>query len=357
MNHYIALWRNLCKRGSDFHQIHPFEVLRRAHACTPPLALAKTRASFLAKVLLTGPALLAAQLCDHWLLHPASSWLGQLEEDFRHVSQYVPELATLAAGTAAVPLLVATTCEDGKWWLRKIQQAERLLSRDLDRWRQSQPERDPAALAAAIPGPFVLRQPAPDHSTLDYQCHLCPKGFRLRKHLHVHLSRTHGWLSPSRHYALSEVCQSCLKFFGTLRQTQQHLKTSSTCLRRSMWLYPPSSKAEIAIVEAPARLKAKRLRTGQWKTFEGLPPPRCAPTILGPRLPTAQERQMPSLPTEDDLLIELKRSYVPDSSTVDWIEGYIAGRSTEGPRTTAVRFWQQRPQPTFHPLAVNLDAP
>ena len=355
--HFVALWRNLCKRGSDFHHIHPFEVLRRARACTPPLALAKARASFLAKILQTGPVTLAAQLCDHWLLHPASSWLGQLEEDFRHVSQYVPELVTLAVGTAAVPLLVAATCEDGKWWLRKIQQAERLLTKDLDRWRQPRPEPDPAAPVDAVPGPFDPRLPPPVPPTLAYQCHLCAKGFRLRKHLHVHLSRTHGWLSPSRHYALSEVCQSCLKLFDTVRQTQQHLKTSSVCLRRSMWLYPPLSKAEIAIVEAPVRLKAKGLRTGQWKTFEGLPPPRRAPTIVGPRFPTAQERQLPMLPTEDDLLIELKRPYTPDSSTVDWIEGYIAGRSTEGPRTTAVRFWQQRPQPTFHPFAVNLDAP
>ena len=56
--HYVALWRNLCRRVDKDTQLHPYEVLCQAAAPTPPLALAKARASFLIKLVQDGPELL-----------------------------------------------------------------------------------------------------------------------------------------------------------------------------------------------------------------------------------------------------------------------------------------------------------
>ena len=105
---YLALWRSLFHRRSAETQVHSFQVLRQAHASSPPLSLARARAGFLLRLHKSGPFDLLALLWDHWSLHPASSWFSQLVADMRHVSLYAPDIKNLlSAGDTVAALLDA----------------------------------------------------------------------------------------------------------------------------------------------------------------------------------------------------------------------------------------------------------
>ena len=96
--HYVALWRALFTREQRDKQTHAYRVLHAARAPSPPLAIAKSRASFLRKLSGEGPTLLTRLLYDHWALHPRSSWLGQIHEDVQQVCLYLPNLASIFSG-------------------------------------------------------------------------------------------------------------------------------------------------------------------------------------------------------------------------------------------------------------------
>ena len=53
--HYIALWRALFTRERRDRQAHAYRVPHAAEASSPPLAIAKSRASFLKKLSAAGP--------------------------------------------------------------------------------------------------------------------------------------------------------------------------------------------------------------------------------------------------------------------------------------------------------------
>ena len=133
-------------------------------------------------------------------------------------------------------------------------------------------------------------------------CKHCAKAFVLRKHLHLHLAKTHGFLSPARHFAISDTCTACGKFFGSVAQVQQHLKQQHRCLRRCCALHAPLTKAQIAALEAPAKKSAKTVKAGAWRSYVGGPPPSLAPLTAGPLLPTAAERSQ-GLPAGEAVLL------------------------------------------------------
>ncbi|CAE7837830.1 tyrP-A [Symbiodinium sp. CCMP2592] len=324
--HYICLWRNLSRRIAADHQDHPYIVLSRAEAGAPPLALAKARATFLAKVFTKGPAPLAAFLVDHFLLHPSSSWLDQLRADVDFVALYLPSVRAVLPTQREVGCLVEAAQDDPHWWVRTIRKVEKLYLQELQRWQESQAHDSPPEHAAS----HVTPAEAP------FICGTCSKSFVLRKHLHVHLARAHGFLSPSRHYALTEACTACGKFYGSISKVQQHLKCSHKCLKRCSMLHPPLTKCQIARLEAPAEKIAKSIKAGTWRAFVGSAPPAPAHTIAGPLLPTAAERLCGLAPDEDALLSDLGRHYVPTPAITDWIDEYIAGKSVEGLGRT---FW------------------
>ncbi|CAE7570946.1 tyrP-A [Symbiodinium necroappetens] len=329
--HYLALWRALFHRRAAGPQVHSFRVLHEAHAASPPLALAKARAGFLKRVFANGPRELLALLWDHWCLHPSSSWLAQLRDDITHVAQYVPSVLDLLATSDPVRSLLEAYDSDYFWWSRQVRTAEKAFFDDLSVWYN---ERRLGAVhdhsASGTPSSQAIA------------CYLCSAAFPLRKHLHVHLARSHQVYAPARHFAISNVCTACLKFFPDVRQVQQHLKYSTTCLKRCLYLHAPLTYAQIRGLEAPRSKREAKVAHGNWKEFTGIPRGSRAPQAYGPLLPTSEERFATPADDEDPLSC-LSRGFVPSPAHVVWITDHIASRSQEGRRQTAHRFWSKRP--------------
>ena len=328
--HYVALWRSLFHRRSPSTQLHSFRVLHDVHAPSPPLALARARAGFLRRVVVHGPRALLHLMWNHWKLHPASSWLKQVQSDIGHISQYVPSVQNVLGHGDAVASLLEACHSDPMWWTLQVRAAERAFYADLVVWNN---EKRLGADSAAFPSPSA---------PCSYSCYLCEAQFPLRKHLYAHLARTHLVFSPTRHYALHNVCTACLKVFPGVIQVQQHLKHSSNCLSRCVFFPPPLTYEQFKTLEEPARVQTAKIARGEWRAFRGLARTTRAQQSFGPRLPTAAERT-PAAVSDSDPLTSLSKGFVPDASHVIWISEYIEGRSKEGQRQNSHRFWDRRP--------------
>ena len=323
---YISLWRHICRRTSAEHQVHPYQVLHAAKAVAPTLALAHARAAFLSKLFRKGPKVLLTLLHDHWRAHPASSWLQQLLGDVHNVAQYRSTLGQVLPAGAEVESLLEATAEEPNWWLKQVQHAEKQFLADLDKWASTSRPREVA--------------PTTGHG--DFGCWKCEASFPLRKHLHVHLARAHQLFSPARHFAHTPACIACLKWYGTVKLCQQHLKSSRSCLARAVLLVPPMDYAQILSVEEPETKAFRRLQKGQWHGFTARPPPGKAQVTCGPRFPTAEER-LAGLDEEDVCLADFERLFRPSPRDLEWISSHISNASREGPRVHTKRFWQCRP--------------
>ena len=329
---FVALWRSLFKRTSETRTEHFYTVLRVAQAPSPPLALAHSRASFLAKITRSGPGLLARLLFDHWATSPSRSWLEQLRSDVHQVCLYLPHLRTLLPAGREVPAILDSLLEDPVWWLGQVKQAIRRFAKDLEVWHRRKQE------GTVEPQPDVqVERP--------FVCGYCKERFVLRKHLGVHLARTHAVLAPARHFAPVPYCLACHRHYGKTCRVQQHLKSSDKCLLRMVHLIRPLSSDEIKEVEMPDTLARKRQRAGLWKEYEV---PTARPLVFGPRIPTWTERCPPSDADEGSVLVsELVSSFRPTPTDVAWIEDHLGQRSCEGPRPTASSFWDNRPVSPF----------
>ena len=328
--HYMQLWRALFPRSAARGQLHSYSVLREAGVSSPTLALARARAGFLGRVFQHGPGALLAVLWDHWVTHPSSSWLAQVAADVEHVEQFLPGVSSVLPKSDVVPALLEAYREDVQWWPRQVKAAEKAFAADLEAWADASGEsRD----AVAEP---VLSASRP------FTCYLCQSSFVLRKHLHVHLARTHQVFSPARHYALSNTCSACLRVYPN----------SPSCLERCLYLHPPLSPLQFRALEAPEILQAQRVKKGQWKAYQGLQPSARALQAFGPQMPTAADRAigLDQPPSESDSLLSLAKGFSPSPAHVVWISDYLRERSQEGSRTTAHRFWLCRPK--FHPSRI-----
>ncbi|CAE7700056.1 rsmH [Symbiodinium sp. CCMP2592] len=147
---YVRLWRNLFRRTAPEQQEHSLAVLFRASAVAPPLALAKSRAQFLSKLFSRGPLDLAALLVDHYLLHPASSWLDQLRADVAYAAIFLPDLRNVLAAGKEVAGLVEASRDNPQWWPQTLRRVEKLFFQDLQAWHTGHIARD------AVSGVSVL---------------------------------------------------------------------------------------------------------------------------------------------------------------------------------------------------------
>ena len=326
---YVRLWRALFPHKAPDQHLHSYTVLRRAQAPSPPLALARARAGFLARLARVGPPELAYLLCAHYQQAPRTAWLSQLEDDFAIVATFVPEVKGMIRASSPVLSLLEALEEDPKWWYRQTVRACRVFLEDLDTW---------AGQGSPTPPPPVIDMPRP------YDCHLCGAKFRLRKHLGVHLARTHQVISPTRHFAPVPYCLSCHRHYGSIPRVQMHLKQKHSCLVRCMQVIPPMCWEDIVRVESAAKAAAAKVKKGSWKTYT---PPCAAMSVFGPVIPTWHER-CPDVDSPEDstFVAQLRRSYIPSSATTDWILGYIAEKSSEGPRHSSASFWCSRPSQT-----------
>ncbi|OLP95114.1 hypothetical protein AK812_SmicGene22806 [Symbiodinium microadriaticum] len=134
---YTAIFRALQPRSALLNKLHSYDVLRHAAACTPILALAKARASFLARLSKHGPQVLRHLLWLQWEASPEKSWLGQLVGDIQHVAQYCDGAKVLLSSSKPLHALLAAMSEEPTWWLRQIRAAIRICLEDLDNWQPS----------------------------------------------------------------------------------------------------------------------------------------------------------------------------------------------------------------------------
>ena len=218
--HYIALWRLLWKRRPQEPCIHCYEVLRQSQSPTPPLALAMARAVFLRQVLGGGPSTLLTLLHVHWRIDPARSWLGALVKDVEHVAMYVPTAATLLQVACPLTALVEVCQDKPRWWIAQVKLAHQAVQKDLQAWA------DERSRSRGVDGPqgpvddaHVEASPTEE---FPFACSWCGKAFRLRKHLGVHLARSHCVLAPARHLAhththVLHACDAITRYRGCRR--------------------------------------------------------------------------------------------------------------------------------------------
>ena len=99
----------------------------------------------------------------------------------------------------------------------------------------------------------ISQVPAAGEDDHPFMCSLCGASFALRKHLGAHQAKSHGIWNPARHYALDVYCHSChrwIRWFGSVRQVQAHLKRSDGCLSGLAHLFQPLTKDQVRQVEA-----------------------------------------------------------------------------------------------------------
>ena len=253
-------------------------------------------------------------------------------DDIRHASLYLPAARVLQASPCPLKALLEAVWDDPGWWTRQLKQATKTWLADLESWATQPPQvAEPTVDPADLPV-------GPSESGHFFLCELCGALFPLRKHLTVHLARRHEIISPTRLLAPGPTCVACLRHYHTVARLQNHLKRSGACLYRTACLLPPLDMDEVRAVESQDKAYKKRVLHGHWEDFT-VPPAACQ--AQGPQQLTARERV--EVEGEGIALSTLSRLFHPSPSFLRDIEAYVDGRSTEGPRGCAVRFWDRRP--------------
>ncbi|CAE7453752.1 unnamed protein product [Symbiodinium sp. CCMP2592] len=328
--HYVALWRSLWRRRKGESFRHCYAVLGPARAPPPPLALALARAVLLRQITSRGPSTLLHLLTVHWHESPRKAWLSQVHGDIVHVAQYGRAAETLLGTRVPVASLLEAIYDDPGWWVRQVKAACRQAQEDLDAWNSHVCHVSERASPGEL-GPAGTPE-------VPYTCLWCGAAFRLRKHLCVHLARTHRVFSPARHLAHGSTCVSCLKCFRTVARHQQHLRTTSSCMLRTCLLVPCLTVEEMHLEEGSVTKQARGLRAGVWTSYQA-----ALPSIQahGPHALPASERL--DLLGEDADLGLMSRLFYPDPHFLSWVELFLDSRSTEGPRSGTSSFWDRRP--------------
>ena len=245
-------------------------------------------------------------------------------EERSGLAQFVPAARILLAEQCVVQAVFDSIVQDPQWWPGVIKRASRLCVAELARWVESR--------KLQLRSPQVSVLPAQgDHS---FRCHLCPASFALRKHLGTHLLKRHGIWSPARHYAVSEHCVACMRWFHDVRRVQTHLKGSPKCLERSAHVLAPLTHQQILSLEAEVTNRQLALKRGQWSRFCSVLP---TTVFFGPRLPSKSER-LASF-DESTSIAELSLGFNPCSADITWIQRHISEASIEGAREAACSFW------------------
>ena len=324
---YTAIFRALQPRSALLNKLHSYDVLRHAAACTPILALAKARASFLARLSKHGPQVLRHLLWLQWEASPEKSWLGQLVGDIQHVAQYCDGAKVLLSSSKPLHALLAAMSEEPTWWLRQIRAAIRICLEDLDNWQPSAAADAPGLDDAG--GPEGVPSPA-------FPCPFCEASFPLRKHLGVHLARTHAVVSPSRLYAAHPTCIVCLRYFHTVPRLQQHFKASKSCLLRATELMPPMALTEVKEVESADKTRLRLLKAGAWQQYTSALP------ILKAHGPVQPSRDELRSWLEEDAPLSLLADPAVDLSVRDWVRSEASYTTKEPARLGTVSFWSRR---------------
>ncbi|CAE7374664.1 Pol [Symbiodinium sp. CCMP2592] len=110
-------------------------------------------------------------------------------------------------------------------------------------------------------------RPDPDSTEVcgSWWCRMCDKMFRSKANLSVHLFKVHGRCAEYRRYIQSTACGACGKEFWTYGRVEDHLRSSSKCVRQLQRRLRPSK------VLMPG-YGSKRRRQREAETFTPAPP-------------------------------------------------------------------------------------
>ena len=282
--YYIALWRALFAPNPHLKTPHAYEVLAKAQAPTPPLALALARSVLLRQLATTGPVTLVRLLWVQWEADPRHSFLAAVAKDIDHAAQYVEAARVLMAARSPVRTLLEAVADDAAWWTRQLKKAVAVCAGDIQQWMHNQAPARSRGLDSGLqrpPGPSTSPQ------VLAFSCEECGAMFPLRKHLAVHYARRHGRIAITRRLAPTSTCLACMKHFDSPVRVQYHLKSSAACLSRTARLIRPLSLEEVREAELATKSLKRKVDHGSWELFRT---PQLAGIAAGPRILTAQER-------------------------------------------------------------------
>ena len=322
---YVEQWRALCKRQWGDKPAHSYSVLHHAGATSPLLALAQARASFLTRLIRYGPSELLHLLHVHWHSKPTASWLHQLTQDLRAVAPYSTSASFILQSDNPVRAFLDAFCQEPGWWRAQLRKAVRGFADDLREWSLR-----PSASSSDLTDPEPVKL---------FQCRWCPATFSVHKHVAVHEARRHGAYSPSRHFAYTNWCLSCMGFYHTPERVQYHLRQNHNCLRRCALVIPPLPLTAVREIEDASKARANKLRQGKWQAFTAAAP---ATVTLGPRLPTYLEATS-ALSEQELTLGRIRQLYRPTPAILEWVETTCERYLPEGPRAEPTDFWTRRP--------------
>ena len=204
-----------------------------AECSTRPSASAKARNSFLCQIFSHGLRTLLVLFSGSHIRLPR----GSHNSNPTSPMSACPNMDFFLPSGREVSCLREYIAESPHWWPRQISRAETLFLQDLQTW-------------VAEP---TSRVTDPAQVTLNFHCRECKASFPRGKHLHAHMANAHRIYSPANQYTLSPACIACLKLYGSIQQSQQHLKRSPPCLCKAVHLVPPLSYAQILELEALRR--------------------------------------------------------------------------------------------------------
>ena len=314
---YVSIWAHLFTNKPNAKP-HSYQVLAVSKAPPPHLFLALQRAALLARLVRGNLTSVLHMLQLEWEAGPALSWLGQVLCDIRTVAEWVTAARTLSQCGSPLHELCEQVEASSAWWMLIVRSAIKAFAADVLLWKQK-----PAVVTVPDGGAF--------------KCNLCGDTFAQRSFLAIHQARRHQLFAPARHFAPDRQCVSCLRTFATVMLTQAHLRRNPSCLARVARLIPPLGFEEICAAERCDKQTLRTVRRGGWQNFS------VSARFAQAQGPLNITFEDVDCAPEDFATHVSARVFRPSYGVLDWIDGFIAGSTSSGPRQTTTCWWHVRP--------------
>ena len=208
-------------------------------------------------------------------------WLQQCQASFAWLHQFYPFQLPVKPEADLVHWLTAISL-DPSWKGRireTLQSSVRFRSAEADAWLWKTKIRlQLEAYGTSVAPPKPL--PA-----LTWQCDLCQAQFASSRALAMHASRSHGYRTKVRYFAISDTCPACMKCYHSRKRMADHLQANSRCYAVVQACFPPVDEDTVATLAAEdADARSQLVKAGWWASKAFHPPIR----THGPALPPAE---------------------------------------------------------------------
>ena len=111
------------------------------------------------------------------------------------VAQYVPSAGLALGTTDPLYMLLESLIQEPSWWVSQVKGAIRQVQADLQAWSIIY---QPKVSVLPDGDPLEGQASPPPKPSVGFACPWCVSTFPPRKHLGVHMARSHGVFSPAR---------------------------------------------------------------------------------------------------------------------------------------------------------------